>query len=568
MWFRSGRKPDELINEIAEAATRTVGLAPFPTQLRAAAALQGPVVVELDTGQGKTLTGAIAATRHAIDGARVWISTANDYLAARDAESMRPLYAAFGLNVGSVTAGLSQRARSVQYDCHIVYGTLREFGFDYLRARMAERSQADATSIRPALLDREPFRSVLLVDEADSLLIDEAGTPLIVSRPGSAGPAEQACFRWAAALAPLLREGQEYRPLGQGGLTELTDEGRIHVLSHATADELRPLSQNDLLGAVERALLVNRRYQRDRDYLVVGDQVQIVDEFTGRTSEGRTWSEGVHQAIEAREGLPLTHQNRSAARITIQDFVARFHKVSGMTGTAAEAASEFRMVYGLKVLAIPPHQPSRRIRQSSVLTADLNEKDAAIAKETQEAISRGQAVLIGTPMVEDSERLSVALGERGLKHRVLSARIPDHEAEVIAEAGRAGAITVATNMAGRGTDIRIDDSVRSAGGLYVIGTEFHTSGRIDRQLAGRCGRQGDPGVARWFLSKEDRLLSEADRDLDLDPAGPVTEHTFRKAQKRLESRHFQNRVAMRLSTARIAQSYRLIGLDPVVDPLD
>jgi preprotein translocase subunit SecA len=334
------------------------------------------------------------------------------------------------------------------------------------------------------------------------------------------------------------------------------------------------LSQNDLVDALERALLVNERYVRDRDYVIRDGRIQIVDEFTGRTADGRSWSRGVHQAIEARESLALTRTTRSGARITVQEFVGRFRDVSGMTGTAAESASEFREVYGLRVRTIAPHQPSQRVERPPVVTPSLAEKWRAVADETQRVIGEGRAVLVGTRTVDASEQLSAVFKEHNVDHVVLNARVPDREAEIIAQAGQPGRVTIATNMAGRGTDIRLADSVRDAGGLHVIITELNASPRIDRQLIGRCGRQGDPGTYRAILSSEDPILTEAfgERPFSRDPSGEranvASASHLKKAQHTIDQRQLAARRMLRLASTRRREDEEALGLDPILDILE
>jgi preprotein translocase subunit SecA len=376
MWPRSSAPDLARFDALGQQIERCFGFAPTQSQRRAAAALLEHAIVELETGQGKTLAGAMAAIARGTAGRTVWICTANDYLARRDADWMRPLYDAYRLRVGVVTEGMSQADRRVEYGANVIYGTLREFGFDYLRTRLAERRGKPGSA---ALSGHDPFSNALIVDEADSLLIDEAVIPLVMAMPVATDPAIEACLSWAAREAPGYVAGRDYELLAGGNAVALTEAGRARCLTGRMPSGADHLSQNELLDALERALLVNERYVRDRDYLIRDGRVEIVDEFTGRTADGRSWSRGVHQAIEARESLALTKGTRLAARITVQEFVELFRDVSGMTGTAAESAREFRAVYGLRVQTIAPHDAPRRIEWPPIVTATLAEKWQAVA---------------------------------------------------------------------------------------------------------------------------------------------------------------------------------------------
>ncbi|MBX3443868.1 MAG: hypothetical protein KF774_15785 [Planctomyces sp.] len=562
---------DAPLEAACEAVRRTLELTPYDSQRTAARLLFEGRIVELDTGEGKTLAGALGALLHADTGARVRIATANDYLARRDAEWMRPAYEARGLSVGCVVDGMPPAERRAAHQRDIVYGTLREFGFDYLRSRLTARESGPAGGAA-AIVDSALFDSVLIVDEADSLLIDEARTPLIISRGAPAGEGlgsgDEGALRWCAELAPQFREGADFERRPDNREVMLTDAGRRRLLSLQAPDSARALSLDRLHAALERAISVDLHAQRDRDYVVRDGKLLIVDEYTGRTSEGRTWSEGIHQALEAREGLELTPRTRTAASITVQEFATRFRRLAGMTGTALEARHEFRGVYGAPVRRVAPHCPSRRRAERTVIVATLREKWEAVAGEAERLRGLGRPVLIGTRTVEASEALAAVFRARGIPHVVLSARNPDQESEIVAAAGAAGRVTIATNMAGRGTDIRLDDEVRAAGGLHVIGTELHASARIDRQLAGRCARQGEPGSHRWFLSAEDEVLQRAEPDRQPRGAGLPSLGRFRAAQRALERRHVEERLLLRLAGANLAKSYATLGLDPVIDRIE
>ncbi len=542
--------------------------------------MQGSRVVEMQTGEGKTLTATIPAALHAWEGRVVFIATANDYLARRDAQWMGPVYEALGLTVGCIQAGQSREERRDAYACQIVYGTAREFGFDYLRDRLEERRRSDP---RAALLAVGPLRvqpepGFLLVDEADSLLIDEARTPLILSGfRDRADAAHEACYRWAAAEAVELREGVHYLRDRFSGWPGLTREGRARLRRTPMPPAMETLTLTDVHHFVERAVFVNHRYQRDRHYVVRDGRVQIVDEFTGRIQPGRTWNDGIHQAIEAREGLPLTVETGYLARVTMQEYVARFPEVAGMTGTAREAARELRTIYGLRVQTIPPHRPLRRVCWPAAVFHTRQEKYAAIVREIQQVRSQGRSVLVGTPTITASQELSDRLRAAGIEHVVLNALNPEEEAGIVAQAGQPRRVTVATNMAGRGTDIRLHEEVRRAGGLHVIATELHAAARIDRQLEGRCGRQGDPGSYRQILSLEDEILvtavgeDEAQRLREQFAAAPDAARALallRQAQRRIEREHFRQRQELMQFDRELHRATAALGLDPVLDAVE
>lgn len=387
----------------------------------------------------------------------------------------------------------------------------------------------------------------------------------------------EACYRWAAGTAEGLFEGKHFRRQRLSAWPALTQTGRALVRWCAMPELIQPLSLTEIHHFVERAIFVNLRYVRDRHYVVRDGKVQIVDEYTGRIQPGRTWNDGIHQAIEARERLPLTAETGHLARVTMQEYVRRFPHIGGMTGTAREAAREFRGVYGLRVKRIPTNRPVRRRLLPDIVYRSREEKIEAIVAETLEVRDRGRAVLIGTPTIAQSQGLSERFTAAGIEHVVLNALNPEVEAEIVAQAGQVGRVTIATNMAGRGTDIRLADSVLLAGGLHVIGTELHTAGRIDRQLSGRCGRQGDPGTFQQFLSLEDEILPAAYGDhraeglirrlaRTSDATAWVT--ALRKAQRRVEQEHFRQRQDLLGFDKAMQRAIESIGLDPVLDAVD
>ena len=592
---------------IREAARRTIGLRHYDVQVLGGLALFDGGIAEMETGEGKTLTATLPLVLRALPGRGALLATANDYLASRDAEWMGPIYKALGLSVGVVTAETPRRARRDAYLCDITYGTAREFGFDFLRDRLALRASADnplpflqqpdanaadaaplgglrslrsgGQSSETGAVQRAAY--FMLVDEADSLLIDEARTPLILSggAPNSAAVTAAGC-RWGASVCEQFREGDHFEFDDKRQRLALTAGGRALLRGLPMPLELDGQKMFELYEFVERAILVRHNFQRDRHYVVRDNEIVIVDEYTGRLSEGRRWQAGIHQAIEARENVPISHEAQSMARVTVQDFFLRFPHLAGMTGTAMPAARELRQLYKRRVLAIPTHHPSRRERLPDRVFAAADDKWKAIAEMASQMQALGRPVLIGTRTIDVSELLSQRLAQAGVKHEVLNARDPAKEAQIVASAGEKGQVTVATNMAGRGTDIRLGAEVAERGGLLVIGTEMHDSARIDRQLAGRCARQGDPGSFQQFLSLADELLERAfgkdvaarlaathRRALEAEPdkATATISRLFTRAQRIIEGRQRRERALLQQHEARRHTMHKEMGQDPYLD---
>jgi len=501
---------------VREAAVRTLGKRHYESQLLAGWALLQGRLVEMETGEGKTFAATLAASAAALAGYPVHVITVNDYLAARDAEEMGPLYRFLGLSVGVVVQGRTRAERRAAYACAVTYCTNKEIAFDYLRDRVAlarrssrlhlalERLRGDATREGDLVLRGLHFA---IVDEADSVFIDEARTPLILSATGRAGAAPDDCGR-ALAFARDLVAGEDYAiDLAERSIS-LTDAAKAKLAAHAAGLDgvwRSPRTREEL---VTQALSALALFRRDQHYVVSEDKVQIVDEATGRVMPDRSWELGLHQMIEAKEGVPPTQARETLARLTYQRLFRRYLRLSGMTGTAREVALEIASVYRLRVVRVPLHRPSRRIYMGTTFCATLAEKWAAVA-ESVERIARiaQRPVLIGTRSVSASEELSRILTERGIEHALLNAKQDRTEAEVVAAAGQAARVTVATNMAGRGTDIRLEAGVAESGGLHVILTEYHDSRRIDRQLFGRAARQGDPGSGEAIVSLEDEIFA-------------------------------------------------------------
>ncbi len=501
---------------VREAALRSLDKRPFDSQLMGAAALMAGKLAEMQTGEGKTLTAALAACVAAASGAPVHVVTVNDYLAERDAREMAPLFEFLGLSVGTIVTGMSLDARRAAYARDITYCTNKELVFDYLKDRVAAGGRASrAQVLARSLLGGEKRAGMLLrglhfaiVDEADSIMIDEARTPLILAEKGPTS-GDPKMYRQALALARELALGEHYEMSPARRELHLTDAGRAVLYRRARelgGTWLSGKAREQLVSQALRALLL---FHRDQHYLVSRERkVQIIDEYTGRVLEGRTWEQGLHQIIEAKENCMLSEHNRTLARITYQRFFRRYLRLSGMTGTAKEVAGELHAVYGLEVVAIPPNRPCVRIREVDRCCPGEAAKWRAVAEEAAQLRERNMPVLIGTRSLEASEQLSAMLERMALPHRVLNARQDAEEAEIVARAGQPGTITVATNMAGRGTDICLGDGVAAAGGLHVILTEFHDSPRVDRQLIGRCARQGDPGRALAIVAFDDALFRE------------------------------------------------------------
>ena len=502
---------------VREVAAQVLRQRHYEVQLIGGWGLLHGMACEMETGEGKTLTATLPACTVAMAGLRVHVITVNDYLAARDAELMRPVYDALGLRVGVVIQGTTPAARQEAYACDVTYATSKEVAFDYLRDKLTLGRDSSRLHLRLERLSGAPVRESRLllqglefgiVDELDSVLIDEARTPLIISAPeGSSG--EREAYRRAFQLAADLQAERHFRVESLERRVMLTDAGRtrlcdlIRTSGGSGGIWSRTQSRESI---VLQALTAKHLFAKDQQYIVRAGKVQIVDENTGRALPDRAWEDGLHQAIETKEGCALTPRKRPVARITYQRFFRRYLHLAGMTGTAREVSGELAAVYGLAVLEVPTNRPLRRHRQPFRVYFTAVEKWRAIVERTKALHNSGRAVLIGTRSVAASEHVSQLLTAADLSHRVLNARQDREEANTILQAGKPGSITVATNMAGRGTDIRLAPAVAERGGLHVIATELHEAGRIDRQLFGRCGRQGDSGSYEAILSLEDELI--------------------------------------------------------------
>jgi len=542
--YANGELLDDLLYEAfavaREAGKRALGMRPFDVQVMGGIVLHEGDIAEMRTGEGKTLVATMPMYLNALSGRGTHLVTVNDYLAKRDAEWMGQVYRFLGLEVGCIQAMMDPVDRRAQYNADVTYGTNSEFGFDYLRDNMTMR--------REHMVQRG--HAYCIVDEVDSILVDEARTPLIIS-----GAPETAAdtYRQFARVVPRLQEGTDYEVDEKQRTVAVTEEGVAKVERALDIDNLYKDSNGALVNHLIQALRAQGLYKLDVDYVIQEGEVKIVDEFTGRIMEGRRWSEGLHQAIEAKEKVPIREENQTLATITLQNYFRMYEVLAGMTGTAKTEEDEFRQIYGLEVVQVPTNAPMVRIDENDFIFTTMKEKFAAVVDDIAGRYETGQPVLVGTVSVETSEMLSRLLERRGVPHNVLNAKQHEREAGIIEDAGQPGTVTIATNMAGRGVDIKLGEGVREVGGLYVLGTERHESRRIDNQLRGRSGRQGDPGDSRFYLSAEDELirLFSGDRMYKiLSRLGPQEglpiEHKMlssvvEKAQKKVEELNFLRR---------------------------
>lgn len=570
-----------------EAGRRALNMRHFDVQIVGGASLYDGCIAEMQTGEGKTLTATLPLYLHSLCGLGAHLATVNDYLAERDAEWMRPLYEMLGVTVGVVLTDSSPDDRRKAYAADITYGTAKEFGFDFLRDRLLLRAQGriqsdflgEGSTERWSSSGDEPVQRTMhfvLVDEADSILIDEARTPLII---GSLGDETRdtviATFRWAAENATHFAAEEHFTEAEDTRKIELTAKGRALVRSLPREELLRVVSLVDMYEYIERAIKVQNDFHLDRQYVVRDGEIVIVDEFTGRLAEGRKWRDGIHQAIEAKEKIEVSVPTGQAARITVQDLFQRYRHIAGMTGTASTSAPELTKIYKTPVVMVPTNRPPKRKRLVDQVYGTMLQKFEAIVAETSEMHQQGRPVLIGTRSIDKSLVLSRLLDEAGVKHQVLNANEVAREAEIVADAGRQGKVTVATNMAGRGTDVKLQPDVKDLGGMHVICTELHDAARVDRQLIGRCGRQGDPGSYRQFLSLDDEILrggvgvkrSEQLKKLGETRPGPFHSMAklFQKAQRRVERKHFRDRMMLLHHERERTKMQREIGQDPYLD---
>jgi preprotein translocase subunit SecA len=589
---RGGEGLDKLLPEafalVCVAARRLLGLHPFDVQLAGGAVMHQGALAELATGEGKTLTASLPVFLNALEGKGVHLCTVNDYLARRDAEWMKPIYSALGLTVGALQMQMGDQDRAAAYRCDVTYGTASEFGFDFLRDRLrgAGAKGQEAPFWAPWVKGAGPARTAedsrvqrlhhyALVDEADNIFIDEARTPLIIStetRPAT--PEEQIVYKWADHIARQMARDEHFLFDEKKQKLELTGVGKqlIRYSNPPSASEGQAMDK--LHEHMEQALQAHHRFRRDQHYMIDKGKVIIIDEFTGRRMPDRHWRDGLHQAVEAKEGVTINKQADHAAQITFQSYFRLYKKLAGMTGTAAQNRWELRRVYKLWVVCVPTNRPVRRSHWRDRVLPTEDAKFDAVVAEVARLRSQGRSVLIGTRSVDKSEKLSERLKAAGIEHQVLNARQHEQEAKIVELAGLPGRVTIATNMAGRGTDIKPAPEVLAAGGLHVLGTERHEALRIDRQLMGRSARQGDPGSAQFFLSLEDELLEGLgpDRQESLRLRGrrgggdwDTYQPLFVDAQRRIERRHFRNRVDLMVHEKNRQEILKDLGADPYVD---
>ncbi|MBW1708624.1 MAG: preprotein translocase subunit SecA [Deltaproteobacteria bacterium] len=540
----NGASIDDLLPEafavVREASVRTLGMRHFDVQIIGGIVLHEGKIAEMKTGEGKTLAATLPVYLNALTGKGVHVVTVNDYLARRDAEWMGAIYKFLGLSVGVIVHDMNDADRRESYASDVTYGTNNEFGFDYLRDNM-KFSLDD-------YVQREYY--FCIVDEVDSILIDEARTPLIIS-----GPSDESTelYYRINQVIPKLKAVEDYTIDEKARTSTLTEEGISHAEKILKIDNLYDPKYLEILHHLNQALKAHALFKRDVDYIVKSGEVIIVDEFTGRLMPGRRYSDGLHQALEAKEGVKIEHENQTLASITFQNYFRMYDKLSGMTGTADTEAAEFRKIYNLDVVVVPTNEEMIRVDYPDVIYRSEKEKFNAVVEEIAELNAIGRPVLVGTISIEKSELLSKMLKRKGIPHNVLNAKHHEKEAEIVAQAGQMGGVTISTNMAGRGTDIVLGEGVADLGGLHILGTERHESRRIDNQLRGRSGRQGDMGTSRFYLSLEDDLLRIFGAEhiqgimsrLGMDNGEPIENklvtRAIENAQRKVEGHHFDIR---------------------------
>ncbi|MEA1953214.1 MAG: preprotein translocase subunit SecA [Campylobacterota bacterium] len=538
-----------------EASKRVLGLRHYDVQMVGGMVLNDGNIAEMKTGEGKTLVATLAVILNAMTGKGVHVVTVNDYLASRDSEEMGELYKFLGYTVGCITADVhDEMGRKAQYDADITYGTNNEYGFDYLRDNMKVRAEEKVQRIH----------NYAIVDEVDSILIDEARTPLIISGPvqrdhNHYAKADEAAKAMKRGEKLETKAGEDEKTTGDFIVDEknrtivMTEDGLVRAQELFNVENLYNLENAALSHHLDQALKAHYIFEKDVDYVVQNNEIIIVDEFTGRLSEGRRYSEGLHQALEAKESVEIQEESQTLAEITYQNYFRLYNKLSGMTGTAQTEATEFAQIYNLNVISIPTNVPIARDDKNDLIYNTEREKLDAVIKRVRELHAKGQPVLIGTASIEKSEMIDARLKKEKIPHNMLNAKNHEQEAEIIKNAGQKAAVTVATNMAGRGVDIKIDDEIRSLGGLMILGTERHESRRIDNQLRGRSGRQGDAGESQFFLSLDDNLLRIFGGDkirnimnkLGVEEGeyidSKIVTRSVEKAQKKVENQHYESR---------------------------
>lgn len=586
---KAGTPLEKLLPEayalVRQSARRVLNMEHFEVQIMGAIALFEGHIAEMQTGEGKTLTATMPSFLRALPGHGCHVITVNDYLAERDCDIMGPVHRKLGLTVGRILEPMEPDERRENYACDITYGTSKEMGFDFLRDRLRMGATPDEGGpslrkfVRSLKGGEEPVQRghyFALIDEADSILIDEARTPLIIGLTQPNDPGTVNLFRWSNRATFQLQPREDYVYEPERRSAWLTDAGCRKVVLMAKPSLMNSMDTERIYTQVEKALTAKHAFEKDRDYVIVDEKVMIVDEGTGRVMDGRKWQDGLHQAIEAKELVPITAATGEAARITVQSFFRNYTNLSGMTGTALPARRELRKTYKLKVTRIPTNRKCIRKGLPFRIFKTQAAKREAIATAIEDMVQRGRALLVGTPSVEASEALAAVLKQHGIDAQILNARYHEQEAEIVKRAGSPGRVTIATNMAGRGTDIILDDDVKKSGGLHVIATEMHSSKRIDRQLVGRAARQGDPGSYQFFLSLEDELLrcrepKEVLRRQKMAMANKAGElarswlRYFKKVQRFLEKTHRKQRKNLLKQERMRLEQYENMGLDPYLE---
>lgn len=572
---------------VREVSRRETGRAHYPVQLFGGLVMFHGAIAEMQTGEGKTLTATLPTFLRALSGRGCHVMTSNEYLAARDAELNTSLYQRLGLTVGCLRSDMKDEARRTAYACDITYGTVKEFGFDFLRDRLkigeagdeGHRQRPFGTRSDSARQPVQRGHEFALVDEADSVLIDEARTPLIIGLQVPQEPATVGLLRWSRNVVERLTPDRDFIFDSQDRAAYLTESGCREIVLHSKPLVLDGMDSDAIYDHVERALTANLGYRLNRDYVIQGEGVCIVDEGTGRLMEGRKWQAGLHQAVEAKEYLPISPGTEHAARVTVQCYFRRYRHLAGMTGTARSARRELRRIYGLKVMKVPTHRRNIRNAKKPRVFVTRSAKNRAILEDVLNSVHSDRAILIGTPSVEASELLSELLMEAGIEHEMLNARNHEREAAIVSHAGQPGRVTIATNMAGRGTDVELSEIVKENGGLHVIATEMHSSSRIDRQLIGRAARQGDPGSFQFFLSLEDELIQTLPRSqrisLKADARGdckgelPASWRSlFRKTQSSMENQHERERGQLLKTENARQERHCEMGLNPYLELME
>ncbi len=556
---------------VRESARRAHRQAHYEVQIIAGIGLFEGGIMEMQTGEGKTLAALLPAYLHSLVGKGCHVVTANDYLAQRDAQFAVAVFERLGISVGCVVESLPREKRRAEYDAAVTYGTAREFGFDFLKDRLVGRNESSVhrASDPRELMAVQRGHYFALVDEVDSVLIDDARTPLLIASPAAEDHFKQEMIRGCQQMALSLSRQGQFELNHNMRSSALTKRGCLNVLGLCPPEFVRAFGSNEIYRQVENSLCANYLFQADRHYVVDGGKVAIIDESTGRIADGRKWQSGLHQAIEAKAGVAITSGTQTMAKVTVQSYFRNYAHLAGLTGTARQVAREFKKVYGLSVTTIPTRKPSLRTGDVDRVFQRYEDKTNAIVIETMRRLIAGQAVLIGTPSVSAAQRVSQALSEYEIEHHVLNCLEHESESKIIEQAGQPGRVTVATNIAGRGTDIHVSESVLRCGGLHIIATAIHSSSRIDRQLIGRTARQGQPGTYQFMLSLEDELFSivgKVPKTAARRRSKPV--RIFHQTQAKIERLQEKQRLNLLQQEKNRSKLCLQTGLDPCLDMLE